>query len=198
MKLFSALALSCAALLHTATASAVTSASTAQQAVHVLNRLGFGPRPGDIDRVAGMGVRAYIDQQLDPAALPLPAPLQARLDAIPTVNRPAGPVLAEYVAANKQARDETEASKAARRAVTEGITRDTLDARVLRAIGSPRQLEEVMVDFWFNHFNVFIGKGDDRALIQLRARCDPPPCDGPLPRPARRHRQTPGDAVLPR
>ena len=165
MKLFSALALSCAALLHTATASAVTSASTAQQAVHVLNRLGFGPRPGDIDRVAGMGVRAYIDQQLDPAALPLPAPLQARLDAIPTVNRPAGPVLAEYVAANKQARDETEASKAARRAVTEGITRDTLDARVLRAIGSPRQLEEVMVDFWFNHFNVFIGKGDDRALI---------------------------------
>ena len=58
-------------------------------AVHVLNRLGFGPRPGDIDRVAGMGVRAYIDQQLDPAALPLPPSLQARLDAIPSINRPA-------------------------------------------------------------------------------------------------------------
>ena len=165
MKLFCVLALSGAALLHAATASAVTSATTGQQAAHVLNRLGFGPRPGDIDRVAGMGVRRYIDQQLEPAALALPAPLQDRLDAIATVNRPAGPVLAEYVAANRQAKDESEASKAQRRAVSERITRDTLDARVLRALYSPRQLEEVMVDFWFNHFNVFIGKGNDRALV---------------------------------
>jgi uncharacterized protein (DUF1800 family) len=165
MKLFSVLALSGAALLHATTASAVTSATTEQQAAHVLNRLGFGPKPGDIDRVAAMGVRRYIDQQLEPAALPLPAPLQARLDAIATINRPAGAVLAEHVAANKQAKDESEASKAQRRAVNEKITRDTQDARVLRALDSPRQLEEAMVDFWFNHFNVFIGKGNDRALV---------------------------------
>jgi len=153
------------AMLHGATASAVTSATTEQQSAHVLNRLGFGPRPGDIERVAAMGVRHYIDQQLDPAALALPAPLQARLDANATLNRPVGTVLAAHVAANKQAKDESDASKAQRRAVNDSITRDTLDARVARALASPRQLEEVMVDFWFNHFNVFIGKGNDRALV---------------------------------
>jgi uncharacterized protein (DUF1800 family) len=112
-----------------------------------------------------MGVRAYIDSQLDPAALALPPALQARLDALATVNRPAGAVLAEYVEANRQARDESEESKARRRAVSERINQETAEARLLRALNSPRQLEEAMVDFWFNHFNVFNGKGNDRALI---------------------------------
>jgi uncharacterized protein (DUF1800 family) len=151
-----------AALLQPAHAAPVT---IEQQAAHVLNRLGFGPRPGDIEHVAATGVLRYIATQLDPAALPLPAALQARLDGIATINRPAGAVLADYVSANKQARDETEAAKTQRRAVSERIGRETAEARVLRAVESPRQLEEAMVDFWFNHFNVFAGKGNDQALI---------------------------------
>jgi uncharacterized protein (DUF1800 family) len=151
-----------AALLQPAHAAPVTAE---QQAAHVLNRLGFGPRPGDIEHVAATGVLLYIATQLDPAALPLPAALQARLDGITTVNRPAGAVLADYVAANKQARDETEAAKAQRRAVSERIGRETAEVRVLRAVESPRQLEEARVDFWFNHFNVFAGKGNDQALV---------------------------------
>jgi uncharacterized protein (DUF1800 family) len=39
------------------------------------------------------------------------------------------------------------------------------EAKLMRAIYSDRQLEEVMTDFWFNHFNVFIGKGADRFLV---------------------------------
>src|SRR5437868_1597218 len=38
-------------------------------------------------------------------------------------------------------------------------------AKLLRAIYSERQLDEVMTDFWFNHFNVFVNKGADRYLI---------------------------------
>jgi uncharacterized protein (DUF1800 family) len=38
-------------------------------------------------------------------------------------------------------------------------------AKLLRAVYSERQLEEVMTDFWFNHFNVFIGKGPERLLV---------------------------------
>src|SRR5205823_13026805 len=38
-------------------------------------------------------------------------------------------------------------------------------AKLLRAIYSERQLDEVMTDFWFNHFNVFINKGNDRYLL---------------------------------
>ena len=43
--------------------------------------------------------------------------------------------------------------------------RDASEARILRAVLSPRQLDEVMVDFWFNHFNVFSGKGLDDVWI---------------------------------
>jgi uncharacterized protein (DUF1800 family) len=42
---------------------------------------------------------------------------------------------------------------------------ELMQAKLLRAIYSERQLEEVMTDFWFNHFNVFIGKGADRVLL---------------------------------
>jgi uncharacterized protein (DUF1800 family) len=45
------------------------------------------------------------------------------------------------------------------------ITDELVEAKLLRAIYSERQLEEVMTDFWFNHFNVFIGKGADRVLL---------------------------------
>jgi uncharacterized protein (DUF1800 family) len=43
-------------------------------------------------------------------------------------------------------------------------------AKLLRAIYSERQLEEVMTDFWYNHFNVFIGKGPDRYMITAYER----------------------------
>jgi uncharacterized protein (DUF1800 family) len=44
------------------------------------------------------------------------------------------------------------------------------EAKLLRAIYSDRQLEEVMTDFWYNHFNVFIGKGPDRYMINAYER----------------------------
>src|SRR6476660_8131589 len=40
-----------------------------QKILHVLNRLGFGARPGDVERVKAIGIQKYIDQQLDPAAI---------------------------------------------------------------------------------------------------------------------------------
>jgi uncharacterized protein (DUF1800 family) len=45
------------------------------------------------------------------------------------------------------------------------VARDLMEAKVLRAVYSSRQLEEVLDDFWFNHFNVFLDKGADRYLI---------------------------------
>jgi len=45
------------------------------------------------------------------------------------------------------------------------VTDELTQAKLLRAIYSERQLDEVMTDFWFNHFNVFLGKGADRYLI---------------------------------
>jgi hypothetical protein len=41
-----------------------------QAAIHVLNRIGFGPRPGDIEKVQQMGLQEYIDLQLHPERIP--------------------------------------------------------------------------------------------------------------------------------
>ncbi len=136
-----------------------------QAALHVLNRLAYGPRPGDIERVSQMGVQRYIDSQLHPETIPMPAALTARLDALETVRQPTGATLAQFQAVREMARDEGEEAKARRRAVVVNMAEQAAEARLARAVDSPRQLEEVMVDFWFNHFNVFAGKGLDRALV---------------------------------
>src|SRR6185503_2221810 len=50
------------------------------------------------------------------------------------------------------------------------LTEELADQRLLRAVDSERQLNEVMVDFWMNHFNVFAGKGIDRFLLTIYER----------------------------
>src|SRR5450830_945031 len=88
-----------ALLLGAAMASAAAQApmSAEQQAAHVLNRVAFGPRPGDIERVAKMGVQNYLDEQLHPERIAYPPELTARLAALSTPNRKAGDVLGEFV-----------------------------------------------------------------------------------------------------
>ena len=61
-------------------------------------------------------------------------------------------------------------AKQKRKETVQLIAEQTAEARLAQAIDSPRQLEEVMVDFWFNHFNVFAGKGLDRALVSSYER----------------------------
>jgi len=127
-----------------------------QAAVHVLNRLAYGPRPGDIERVRQIGVQAYMEEQLNPA--PLPVALSQRLDKLETSRMSAGDALARFQEARKEKDGE-------RRELVKQMASEAAEARLLRAIESPRQLEEVMVDFWYNHFNVFAGKGQDHVLV---------------------------------
>jgi uncharacterized protein (DUF1800 family) len=148
-----------------AIAAAATAPGAEQQAVHILNRIAFGPKPGDIERVMQMGVKRYIDSQLEPSSIAYPEALSARLASLDSINRSAGDVVAEFTELRKEVRDEEEGAKQRRRAGIGAIALQTAEARVLRAIDSPRQLEEVLVDFWYNHFNVFEGKGVDRALV---------------------------------
>jgi len=158
-----------ASLVLLAAALAATGAAAAAdsdvQALHVLNRLAYGPRPGDVERVASMGVRRWIEQQLHPETIPLPPELDARLAQLDTANRSAGASVAEYLELQRDVRMDDEGAKQRRRQAEMRVNRQAAEARLLRAVESPRQLEEVMVDFWFNHFNVFAGKGIDRALV---------------------------------
>lgn len=149
------LLLAAGALLASACAWAAPLAGD-QAALHVLNRLAYGPRPGDIEKLRATGVQAYIEEQLNPQ--PLPVALAQRLDKLETLKMSAGEALARFQEARGMEQGE-------RREVVAQMASEAAEARLLRAIESPRQLEEVMVDFWYNHFNVFAGKGQDRALV---------------------------------
>ena len=143
--------------------------------LHVLNRTGFGARPGDVERVRQQGLATYIDRQLRPDTIDDQA-LQARLASLPTLRLSSRELAQEYFAPALAAR-----RNAARQAAPDSMTPDAppertpeqmaaarksrqvlvelSEQKILRAAFSERQLEEVMVDFWFNHFNVFAGKG---------------------------------------
>jgi uncharacterized protein (DUF1800 family) len=161
---------------------------------HVLDRLGFGPRPGDVERVQSMGLAAYIEAQLHPERMPDEA-LQARLDRdFVTLELSSRDLAEKYfvpalMARREQQRQQAQApqpapgaepmmagqppppqpqlSPEARQAQAQqrNVANELMQAKVLRAALSERQLEEVLIDFWFNHFNVFVGKGQVRQYL---------------------------------
>jgi uncharacterized protein (DUF1800 family) len=141
-----------------------------QRALHVLNRLGYGPRPGDVERVVDLGVDRYIELQLNPEKIRLPNELLDRLDTLTSQDMPVGDLLTAFVEVNKAAKGGDSEAIDKRKETLKLIAEQTAEERLARAIDSPAQLEEVMVDFWFNHFNVFEGKGQDRAFISSYER----------------------------
>ena len=242
----------------------ITELSEDEAILHALNRLAFGPRPGDIERVRQIGLAKWIDQQLNPDSIDDKA-LDARLANYPTLKMSTSQLIAEYpqpkpaerqaakraqaqleatqqqtrgdAAAAVVARDmqktppstetsptETEnaatassatdasansssaaaagssspdanapspmkdqpapenaPARAARRAQRNNafgedsrrpqrIIAELAMAKVTRAIYSQRQLQQVMDDFWFNHFNVFAAKGEDRYYLTAYER----------------------------
>lgn len=142
-----------------------TAISTEAQALHVLNRLAYGPKPGDVQYVQKIGVAAYIAQQLQPETIPMPASLQQKMAQLETQQESSGQMLTAFREARQAAKSDNPADKQQAKEEAMHVAEQRAEGRLLRAIDSPRQLEEVMVDFWYNHFNVYAGKGLDRALI---------------------------------
>jgi uncharacterized protein (DUF1800 family) len=230
---------------------------TADEAIlHALNRLAYGPRPGDIERIKQLGLAKWIDQQLKPNSIN-DSVVEARLDIYPTMKMSTAQLLAEYPNPKQAARQESKAQNqnanqqpgaastqgadagatamvqetdssaapaksadasvlkmpassedtpspmklnpptrgasqrdplgvdpnAVPRAISDDskrpqrVVEELAMAKTLRAIYSERQLQQVMDDFWFNHFNVFAGKGEvkwyltsyERDVIQPHA-----------------------------
>ena len=227
---------------------------TADEAIlHAMNRLAYGPRPGDIERVRQMGLAKWIDQQLTPNSID-DRTLNARLENLPTLSMSSAQLIAEYpqpkqaaIQAAKRADAATNSNQqsanadaggatvappstsaavgqsasnnspevnvadqasvpvsmkakpsptnpevasnlttpgAGKRNVLSGPDPNTVPqviadnskkpqrvveelamAKVTRAIYSERQLQQVMDDFWFNHFNVYAAKGEDKWYL---------------------------------
>src|SRR5438105_1469396 len=143
-------------------------------ALHALNRLAYGPRPGEVDRVAADGVMRWVDRQLSPRKID-DGPLAARERRFKILDYDAGELARVYVDAQRERREQKRA--AATDSMTEKpeqagpleqrgrrLGAEFQELAVIRAVLSERQLYEVMVDFWANHFNVFFAKGADRFL----------------------------------
>ena len=178
-----------------------------QKAIHVLNRLGFGARPGDVAKVKALGIQKYIDSQFNFSAID-DSVAENKVKNLEIFNMTTADVFAKYPnpgALLRQLEGGKQAIAAAQQNKEPGIMtgekmaddekkmtadeqkerRDKLQAlyreydlkpanqlvpqiaanRVLRAVYSERQLQEVMVDFWQNHFNVFSGKNAVRWYI---------------------------------
>ena len=159
---------------------AATDADAAQaEALHVLDRFAFGPAPGDLERVTRLGAGAWVAEQLQPERLALPTWLADQLATLRTPNQTQRALVQGYRDAQKEAREakqaettspdgekaKTTAAGERRREVAQ-VAYESGEERLLQALSSPRQLQEVLVDFWFNHFNVFQGKGLDRVLVE--------------------------------
>src|SRR5450830_690742 len=133
--------------------------SAQERALHVLNRLAYGPRPGELAAVEKIGVKRYIDDQLHPERISLPDDLQQRLNDLNTYQLTAAQLYRQYGPPSFPPNTvSAEEKNAARQRAGREITPQSHLARLWLATESPRQLQEVMTEFWFNHFNVFEGK----------------------------------------
>jgi uncharacterized protein (DUF1800 family) len=236
-----------------------------QKTLHALNRLAFGPRPGDVERVAKAGLGAWIAAQLYPGSIAESSELESRLQRLDTLGMSTAEMIEKYPPNNaiKQmvngkipwpsdpdtrlivqhiadryrnkvgiATDQPEptfdqilaeltpdqqrilrsgkpqekvtllaslnvqqqydvvvnmpggqrqavfaaAPAPLRRRIQlfgspqQVVNQDLADAKILRAVYSNRQLEEVLTDFWYNHFNVFVDKGADRYMVTAYER----------------------------
>jgi uncharacterized protein (DUF1800 family) len=178
----------------------ITQLTEEEAITHALNRLAYGPRPGDEEQIKQIGLDKWIDQQLHPESL-ADADLDARLKRYPTLTMSSKQLIDAYPEANQVAKkegitkEEAKDQQAMKRQEAESqviITgNDNLDkaqqqlakiqgpnrivteltmAKLDRAVYSNRQLEAVMEDFWFNHFNVFANKGADKWMLTAYTR----------------------------
>lgn len=155
--------------------AAQTSDSSDVKVLHILNRLSFGLRPGDIESVKSQGIEAYIQSQLTPDTITQPPSLTQQLATLATLRMSPMEIMRDYQqnrVMKKAQQSNPEIGMAANSPSTSNATmsrrkilEEATQGRLLRAISSNRQLEEVLVDFWYNHFNVFSGKGRDRFLV---------------------------------
>ena len=186
---FALVVLCCSALLGVAPADAelpykAEGLSKEQAAAYLLERFAFGPRPGEVEKVAQMGPEKWLAQQL---AGNLPeAELDKRLEAFPALKLTQAEMQAIYVQNGRirrilQREGVIDAAKMDRKEMNKKISayrkkhglraynalynQELRGQKVMRAVYSENQLTEVLTDFWFNHFNVTTRDGGARSHV---------------------------------
>lgn len=149
--------------MRSTTGEPVLAASVEADRVHVINRLSFGPSPGDLQHVKAVGIDDYIQEQLSPSR---DSPeLKRQLRQYPTLSLTPMQLERQYGFRRPGKGKLSPQERKQRRRRSRIPFREASEARLVRAISSPNQLEEVMVNFWFNHFNVSAKKGRTRLWV---------------------------------
>ena len=143
---------------------------------YLLNRLSFGPRPGELQALKAMGIGNYINQQLHPNTIPESPIITAFISSDSDLTATPGELFVNYgppaiKAVEKAALimtpdDKKEAQKVVRKEEHQ-LNKKFAQLHFMRAQYSPKQLQEVMTDFWLNHFNIYGEKGLDRIWVGL-------------------------------
>jgi len=162
-----------------------------QQILQVLNRLAYGPRPGDVEQVRAMGVDQWIARQLTPDRIDdhVADSALARYHMLDTPTRDIVQSFQDIQRARREeqlamkADDDTATQRNARQQYlrahpelrelqqrVQGPVNQLMSAQLARAVLSERQLNEVTVEFWENHFSVYVGKGQTRNFLNAYDR----------------------------
>ncbi|MBY0449906.1 MAG: DUF1800 domain-containing protein [Cyanobacteria bacterium] len=135
---------------------------------HMLNRITYGPTPEEVAYVEKIGVDRYLNEQLNPKQIPYSAELNQSLKQLNSLNmspqqlyQTYGPKALKQLA-KQQSEGDPDAAKTIQKELRKqamAVMGEAIEARIMRALYSPRQLEEKLSEFWFNHFNVYQQKG---------------------------------------
>ncbi len=135
---------------------------------HLLNRITYGPSSEEVSYVERVGIDQYLNEQLNPERIPYPTELNQSLKQLTSLSmsplqlyQQYGPKALKQIAKNQSGGD-PDAAKTIQKELRKqalAVMGQAIEARVMRALYSPRQLEEKLTEFWFNHFNVYQQKG---------------------------------------
>ena len=133
-----------------------------QKVIHFLNRTSFGPTREEVQKVNRLGIRAYLEEQLRPEKIS-DSLVEEKLAGLKTMRLSSRELIELYPPPRQQA-GQQEMMGQQQMQGPRTVILELQQARLLRSVYSQRQLYEIMVDFWSNHFNVFSAKGADRWL----------------------------------
>jgi uncharacterized protein (DUF1800 family) len=133
-----------------------------QKVVHFLSRTSFGVKREDVQKVNRLGIPAYLEEQLHPERIS-DSLAEEKLAGLKTMRLSSRELIELYPPPRQQA-GQQEMMGQQQMQGPRTVILELQQARLLRSVYSRRQLYEIMVDFWTNHFNVFSAKGADRWL----------------------------------
>ena len=157
-----------------------------EAALHLLNRFTFGPRPGQVEEVVKQGLENWFLEQLQPAKDN--ETVRVKLSSYSALTMPTDSIVNTYLQPAQLLRlaiakgyiDKDSVDKTDRPAYREALKklqtdygfrplqelqRELINQKVIRAVYSDAQLQEVLTDFWFNHFNVSLTKNQVQQLV---------------------------------